>query len=86
MPSRFVIRSEENQQFARSELLTNIGFVKDKANKLSLDVKLHLYGLIIDAVQEYLEAEEDMNLQVQNGRPSDHVIEVAPATVEGVGR
>jgi len=77
----------QEQEFARTELLTNIAYLKTNADKLSIKTKLHTYALILDAIQEYLEAEEDMRLTAQNGRLcADHVLEAAGGTVEGVGR
>jgi len=77
----------QDQEFARTELLTNIAYLKTNADMLSIKTKLHTYALILDAIQEYLEAEEDMRLTAQNGRLcADHVLEAAPATVEGAGR
>jgi hypothetical protein len=78
----------QDQEFARTELLTNIAYLKTNADKLSVKTKLHTYALIVDAIQEYLEAEEDMRAaSAQNGRLSpDQVLEAAGGTVEGVGR
>jgi len=63
----------QDQEFARAELLTNIAYLKTNADKLSIKTKLHAYALVLDAIQEYLEAEEDL---------SDHVIEAAMAVGE----
>jgi hypothetical protein len=76
----------QDQEFARTELLTNIAYLKTNADKLSIKTKLHTYALILDAIQEYLEAEENMRLTAQNGHPSDHVLEAAGVAVEGAGR
>lgn len=72
----------QDQEFARAELLTNIAYLKTNADKLSIKTKLHAYALVLDAIQEYLEAEEDLRLASKNGHPSDHVIEAAMAVGE----
>ena len=38
----------QDQEFARTELLTNIAYLKTNADKLSIKTKLHAYALVLD--------------------------------------
>jgi hypothetical protein len=77
MPIQF--DHEEARAFARTEFLTNIAYLETNRDKMSAESKLHTYELLIDAIREYLEAEET---EVQNGRPSSHRLPAAKM-VEG---
>jgi hypothetical protein len=70
---------QDEQAIARTELLINIGYLKAQRPILSDASVLHLSRMLIDAMEDYLEAEEDLARQTQNGRPSDHALVAATA-------